>query len=110
MSFLDKVRQDIDRVFMQHFATAHQWNDREILCVEDDSIVERARGSKAEISYDANAREIGLFVAEDQLERLPQMQETVFYDRQSMTVTSIDTDDGMLEIILRANLARRVTG
>lgn len=110
MSFLDNARGDIGRVFMQHFATTHQWNDQEILCVEDKSIVERARGSKTEISYDANAREIGLFVAEGQFQRLPQMQETVFYDQQSMTVTSIDTDDGMLEIILRANLARRVSG
>jgi hypothetical protein len=110
MSFLDEARLDIDRIFMQQFATIHAWNDLEITCVEDNSIAERARGNKTDVSYDPNVREIGLFVAEDQFERLPQMQETIFYDRQSMTVTSINTDDGMLKIVLRANLARRVSG
>lgn len=112
MTFRDAVQADIHGVFMNldEFAETHTWGDRSIKCVLDNDIVERARGNVSDISYDANAIEYGIFVAEDQFEgRMPQMQEQVFFDGMAMTVMSITSEDGVMEIILRGNRARRIT-
>lgn len=112
MSFRDTVQADINGVFMNQdeFAETHVWGDRPILCVLDNSIVERVRGNVTDVNYDSNAIEYGLFVAVDQFpDRLPQIQEQVFFDGMAMTVMSIVTEDGVMEIVLRGNRARRIT-
>lgn len=112
MSFKDSIRADIGSVFMNlsEFASEHVWGNKTIRCVLDDHIAERARGNVTDVSYDANAVEYGLFVDEGQFEgKLPQMQEQVFFDGMAMTVMSIKADEGMLEILLRGNRARRIT-
>lgn len=112
MALVDRIGFDILNTFMRkdHFAETHYWNGVPIVCVPDEEeAIKRKNNNVNDISWDNNQRSVLLHTP---LEGFPggepEPNTHVMLDRKSMYVISVDTNMGMLDIILSARDPREM--
>lgn len=113
MALKTRIAEDINRVFLQmdHFAETHYWNGAEITCVPDEEeALKRKNNNVNDISWDANTRKILIHVNESEFpgKEAPEPNTAVFFDRKPMRILQVDTNMGMLDILLEARDPREV--
>ena len=113
MALKDRIAEDINRVFLQtdHFAETHYWNGEAILCVPDEEeALKRKNNNVNDISWDSNTRKILLHVNESEFPggQAPEPNTHITFDRRPMRVLYVDTNMGMLDILLEARDPREV--
>lgn len=107
MNFKQLIADDIHDVFLDasEFATEHDINGQQILCVIDEDI-SKQRGSRQAEDYDGiYARQLTLFIAESDLGYRPEREQKISVDGEWYMVIDCAVSSGMLEIELGANRA-----
>lgn len=113
MSLRDRIAGDIDRCFMRtdHFGEPHYWNGVEIICVPDEEqALKRKNNNVNDISWDNNTRSILIYT---KIEDFPGGEEPepnthVIFDNRPMKILSVDTNLGVIGIMLTAMDAREI--
>lgn len=112
MALCDRLAGDCQRIFLNrdHFATEHSWNGNAILCVIDNDMDMWRKSNDAIDQHWNNATtSFIVYVDKEQFPELPQSQQSVRFDGQSMTILHVHDEMGMLAIALATNRARTVT-
>lgn len=107
MNFKQLMANDIHDVFLDasEFATEHDINGKQILCVVDDDI-SKQRSNRQRDSYDGiYQRELTLFVSESDLGYRPERDQKMTVDGEWYEVLNCSASAGMLEIDMGANRA-----
>lgn len=107
MNFKQLMANDIHDVFLDasEFATEHDINGQQILCVVDDDI-SKQRSNRQRDSYDGiYQRELTIFVSESDLGYRPERDQKMTVDGEWYEVLNCAGSAGMLEIDLGANRA-----
>ena len=113
MSLRDRIANDISRNFMRtdHFAEPHYWNGTEIICVPDEEeALKRKNNNVNDISWDNNIRNILIYT---KIEDFPGGEEPepnthVIFDNRPMKIVSVDTNYGVMAIMLAAADSREM--
>lgn len=119
MSLKDRIYKDVTRVFLHRnrsgehdqFGETHYWNGIKIECVPDEEeAIKRKNNNVNDISWDNNIRNILIHtpLAEFPGGREPEPNTHVIFDERSMKVLNVDTNMGMLDIMLVALDPREV--
>ncbi|SDD89603.1 hypothetical protein [Sporomusa acidovorans] len=107
MNLKDVMATDINDVFLDHdeFATYHDINGKQILCVIDEDI-SKQRNNRQSDTYDGlYQRELTLFVSEVDIGYRPERDQKMTVDGEWYKVLNCGAGGGMLEIDLGANRA-----
>ena len=107
MNFKQLMTEDIHDVFLDasDFASEHDINGQQILCVIDEDL-SKQRGNRQAEDYDGiYARQLTLFIAESDLGYRPERDQKMTVDGEWYLVINCSANTGMLEIDLGANRA-----
>lgn len=105
-AFKDAVANDIKGVFINalEFADLHNINGNMVNCVVDrDVIKERGTPSSSEYAEGVFLEQIMIFVAKDDLPRVPVKGELLRLDGDRYLVDEVYEDMGMLQITIEDN-------
>lgn len=112
MSLKDRIEADRSRVFLRHdhFAGTHTWNGIPFVCVTDEeTALKRKNNNVNDISWDNNTRETVVYVREEDWPGRKVPNEHGFFDNAHMKIMQIQSDMGMLTIVLSTVLPKAVT-
>lgn len=104
--FKDAIASDIKAVFLNslEFADEHNINGNPVVCVVDrDVIKERNAKTYSEYAEGVYLEQIMIFVAKDDLSRVPVKGEMLRLDGQRYLVDEVSENMGMLEITIEDN-------
>ena len=116
MALRDRIKDDIDRVFMNpdHFAEMHTLGDTEVLCIIDsEEELKRKNNNVSDISFDSNTDTIMVFIkAEECLRAMgghePRANMTVYFDRRERRLLKVEEDGGMYGLLLSTRTTAEV--
>lgn len=109
MALKDRVLADLLRVFInaEHFATTHNWNGMDFLCVTDEeAALKRKNNSTVDISWNNNTRETLVYVAKTEFPGAAEANLQGLFDGTPMKILQVQEDMGMLAILLVANYVK----
>lgn len=109
MALKDRLLDDLLRVFLnaEHFATTHNWNGTDFLCVTDEeAALKRKNNNVVDISWDNNTHEILVYVAKTAFPGTPVVNQQELFDGMPMKLLQVQEDMGMLAILFVANYVR----
>ncbi|AHN84823.1 ATP-binding sugar transporter family protein [Vibrio phage phi 2] len=105
-AFKDAVANDIKAVFINglEFADEHTINGQTVTCVVDrDEIKERGTPSASEYAEGVFIEQVMIFVAKNDLPRVPVKGELLRLDGERYLVDEVAENMGMLEITIQDN-------
>ena len=111
MGLAERIQADRERVFMQHehFATKHTWNGKPFYCVADEEMaLKRKNNNVNDISWDNNTEEVVIHVPEEEFPGKAKPNTHGYFDGEYMRILQVQSNMGMLEILLVTNVARAV--
>lgn len=111
MALKDRIADDLKRVFMQedHFAKKHTWNGKEFVCLTDEeAALKRKNNNVNDISWDNNTQETLVYVPKADWPGRAEPNEHGFFDGRLMKILQAQEDEGMLAILLVANMPKAV--
>ena len=109
MALKDLIRENRHRVFMNmgHFASQHTWNGIPFICVTDEeTAMKRKNNNVVDVSWDNNTREIIIYVPEEDFPGRAVPNEHGWFDNMNMKILQVNSDMGMLTILLVAMMPR----
>ena len=94
----------------QHFASTHTWNGIPFICVTDEeSALKRKNNNVVDLSWDNNTREIMIYVPEEDFPGRAVPNEHGWFDNMDMRILQVNSDMGMLTIVLVAMMPRSLS-
>lgn len=111
MALKDRIADDLTRVFMQedHYAKKHTWNGKPFVCLTDEeAALKRKNNNVNDISWDNNTRETLVYVPKDKWPGRAEPNEHGLFDGRMMKILQAQDDEGMLAILLVANMPKAV--
>ena len=109
MALKDRVLADLLRVFLneEHFATVHNWNGTDFLCVTDEEeALKRKNRSTVDISWNNNTQEVLVYVAKTEFPGTAEANLQGLFDGMPMKILQLQEDMGMLALMLVANYVK----
>jgi len=106
MSLNDRILDDINRVFINqdHFAERHNWNGTEFTCVTDEeAALKRKNNNVVDVSWDNHTTETLVYVAASEWPGPTEPNVHGTFDHKDVRILQIQSDAGMLAILLVAN-------
>jgi hypothetical protein len=110
MSLDDVLARDIDAVFFRpgDGAKQHKWEDKTILVLTDRSEeLKRKTSNVMDLSYENGGQEKLIHVPAHCFEKKPEAQTTVRFDDVSYTILDVGENDGVYDITLTRQKARK---
>lgn len=111
MALKEKILHDNLTVFenTEQFASRHTWNGRLFTCVTDEeTALKRKNNNVVDVSWDNNTTEIMLYVRKCDFPGRAMPNEHGYFDKKSMKILQVNSDGGMLSILLTANVSKAV--
>lgn len=106
MALKDRLLNDLLRVFLngEHFATTHNWNGTDFLCVTDEeAALKRKNSSTVDVSWNNNTHEILVYVAKTEFPGAAEANLQGLFDGMSVKILQFQEDMGMLALLLVSN-------
>ncbi len=113
MSLSDVINDDVDRVFFSlgDGATEHKWGDKTIIVLTDRmEELKRNASGVLDISWENGEETILIHVPVrcfDEIEKKPELQTSIRFDGVTATVKSVGVNDGVYDILLTRQNARK---